>query len=85
MMTHSIPSAKMEEWVKKVAKLSGQPVDWHFVGGRARILALGDLGKVREAIMDLIVVHNDLQKEAVGVYSNREFQPDYLLYDAVTN
>lgn len=33
----------IEEIVKSAAKLSGQRIDWHYVGGRACIRALGDL------------------------------------------
>lgn len=62
--THSISSNAMEKWVKKVAKLSGQPVDWHFYGGRAAVLALGDLKKVKEAITALMPEHDNLYKEA---------------------
>jgi hypothetical protein len=35
-------SAAAEAWVQKVAKLSGQRVDWHYSGGRANVLVLGD-------------------------------------------
>lgn len=48
-LTHTIPSVKIEKWIKQVAAQSGQPVDWHYVGGRAVILALGDLSKVYAA------------------------------------
>lgn len=65
-MTHSIPSNAMEGWVRKVAKLSGQRVDWHFFGGRARILALGDIEVVKAAIIELLGEHDDLYREAVG-------------------
>ena len=40
----------IEEWVKKVAEKSGQKVDWHYVGGRAVVKALGDLKAVDDAI-----------------------------------
>lgn len=46
----TIGSCALEAWVQKVAKESGQPVDWHWAGGRAQVLALGDLDRVREAI-----------------------------------
>lgn len=36
----------MEAWAKRLALDSGQKVDWHFVGGRAVVKALGDLEKV---------------------------------------
>jgi len=61
-ITHSIPSNAMEGWVKKVAERSGQPVDWHFCGGRARVLALGDISKVNLALQELMPEHNELQE-----------------------
>ena len=39
-VTHTIRSFNLEPWVQRVAALSGQPVDWHYVGGRAVVLAL---------------------------------------------
>lgn len=77
-ITHTIPSNAMEGWVKKVAKLSGQPVDWHFAGGRAVVLALGDLKKVREAIIKLTPEHDRLFNAATKEYSF-ECKPDLQL------
>lgn len=48
----TIGSCAIERWVKKIAATSGQPVDWHWVGGRANVLALGDIAKVQEAIAE---------------------------------
>lgn len=31
-----------EAWAQKVAARSGQRVDWHYSGGRANVLVLGD-------------------------------------------
>jgi hypothetical protein len=39
-----------EEWVKLVAKESGQRIDWHYAGGRANVLYLGDHAAVVSAI-----------------------------------
>ena len=64
--THSIPSNAMEGWVKQVAERSGQRVDWHFAGGRACVLALGDLEKVKEAIAELQPEHDRLFQEALN-------------------
>lgn len=61
--TFGIPSNAMEGWVKQVAAKSGQPVDWFFYGGRAVVLALGDIQKVNAAINDLMPEHDRLQKE----------------------
>ena len=82
MITHSIRSFNLEPWVQKVAALSGQPVDWHFSGGRAVILALGDLKKVHAAIQELLLEHNELQREACQLYVGDRFKPSYTLYGA---
>ena len=64
-MTHTIPSNAMEGWVQKVAAQSGQPVDWHFIGGRACVLALGDLDAVKAAIVSLMPEHDALYTKAI--------------------
>ena len=64
-ITNTIPSNAMEGWVRKVAELSGQRVDWHFFGGRAVVKALGNIGKVLEAIEELRPLHDQLYFEAV--------------------
>lgn len=38
-----------EPWVQEVAKQSGQRVDWHYSGGIAHVLVLGDHAKALEA------------------------------------
>ena len=43
-------SASVETWVRKIAAASGQRVDWHYVGGVARVLFLGNRAKVDAAI-----------------------------------
>lgn len=52
-------SEKMDEWVKKVAKQSGEKVDWHYEGGRARIRGLGDLEKIRNTIKAMLPELNE--------------------------
>lgn len=47
-------SHRVEEWVHAVAKESGQAVDWHYSGGRANVLYLGDFTKVQAAIEKLL-------------------------------
>lgn len=64
-ITDSIPSNAMERWVQKVAATSGQSLDWHFVGGRARVLALGDLERVSEALAYLMPEHDELRELAL--------------------
>ena len=58
--THTIPSKKINEWVQKIERLSQQPVDWHYVGGRAAIRALGNLEAVRAAIRREMPSHDAL-------------------------
>lgn len=89
MMTHTIGSQEMEKWVKKVAELSGQQVDWHWAGGRACVLALGDLTRVRAAIKEMMPEHDRLQTEAAMKYRLGKcfvaevppFKPSCTLYD----
>jgi hypothetical protein len=42
-------AAVFELWVQGVARDSGQPVDWHYSGGIAQVLALGDWNKAQDA------------------------------------
>src|SRR5512135_41321 len=46
-------SQRAEEWVQSVAKESGQKVDWHYSGGIANVLFIGDYDKVLAAIKKL--------------------------------
>ena len=64
-VTDTIPSNAMEGWVRKVAELSGQRVDWHFFGGRANVLALGDIVKVKAVIQQLMPEHDRLYQAAL--------------------
>ncbi len=64
-VTDTIPSNAMEGWVKQVAQSSGQPADWHFVGGRAEVLALGDIERVKIAIRELSSEHDRLRQTAI--------------------
>ena len=49
-VTHSIRSQQIEEFVVKIREDSGEPVDWHFMAGRAVVLTTGDVDTVREAV-----------------------------------
>lgn len=51
--TDTIPSNAMEDWVREVARKSGQKVDWCYQGGIAFVLALGDIDAVKKAIDSL--------------------------------
>ncbi len=48
----------VEPWVQKVAAKSGQRVDWHYSGGIAHVLVLGDVDKAMQAV-------DELEKELV--------------------
>lgn len=43
-------SEDAERWVRAVAAESGHRVDWHYSGGRANVLYLGDYARVRAAV-----------------------------------
>lgn len=40
----------IENWTIDLEEISGQQVDWNFVGGRAFVVALGDIDKVVVAV-----------------------------------
>lgn len=64
--THSIPSNAMEKWVQNVAQEANVPVDWHFAGGRACVLALGnkeEIQRAKDAVKKLMPEHDRLQRE----------------------
>lgn len=50
LITHTIPSQAIEAWMRCVAALSGEAVDWHWAGGRAAVRTTGDQEKVKGAI-----------------------------------
>lgn len=74
-VTHTIPSNAMEGWVAKVRELSGQKVDWHFAGGRALILFIGDEQKVMDAITQLLPEHDELYRKACTGFMSGEGNP----------
>jgi len=43
----------MEEWVQKVARVSGQRVGWHSYARWAVVKTLGDLERVTQTVQDL--------------------------------
>lgn len=40
----------IERFIGEAREVSGQPIDWHYVGGRGLILTTGDIDKVRNVI-----------------------------------
>lgn len=72
-LTHTLRADDVETWVKKISIDSGQKVDWHYFGGRAIILALGDMAKVREAILNNKKIHDDFFENAmIGMCFRKE-------------
>ena len=59
----SIPSERVEEWVKYVASLSGQRVDWGWWGHHVKVHAIGDLDRVREVIEVLTPLFDWMHKQ----------------------
>lgn len=47
-----LKSEQIEEIVKSAAESSGQRIDWHYVGGRAAVRALGDLDSARRYLQE---------------------------------
>ena len=50
--------SRIEEIVKTAAKSSGQRIDWHYVGGRACVKALGDLNAARTYLKEGLKPYN---------------------------
>lgn len=61
-------SVQAEAWVQRVALLSAQRVDWHYSGGVAHVLVLGDHGRALEAAKSIA---GDLDGRVM-----RWFEPD---------
>lgn len=75
-LTHTIKSNHIEEWVKIIEKESNQQVDWHWAAGRAIILAIGDLDKVKSAIKNNRSIHDNYYLEAVKGYGFNNISGD---------
>jgi hypothetical protein len=72
-VTHTIGPNALEAWVQQIARKSGQLVDWHYFGGRAKILALGNLAKVHQAIEELMPEHDRLYTEAMERFNGQQY------------
>lgn len=66
-------SEVVEAWCQRVAKDSGQKVDWHYMAGRAVVRALGDLEAVDNAAYWTIILdgkpatlHGDGKLQGLG-------------------
>ena len=52
-MSGRMGAEDIEKVVKKAAKISGQKIDWHYVGGRGNVLCLGDISAAKEALRSM--------------------------------
>lgn len=68
-------SVPAEAWVQAVARLSNQQVDWHYSGGIAHVLVLGDFDRAMAAV-------NALESELEGRIVRRYGKEDAGLYRA---
>jgi hypothetical protein len=63
-------SNRVENWVRSVAEKAKAQVDWHYAGGRAMILHLGDKAsrkRTMEAISELAPAPYDPEKYKSGM------------------
>lgn len=77
-LSNTIRSVDMEEWVQAIAKESGQPVDWRYGCGRAEMLALGNLNKVRKAILKLKDMHDRGYVKAIKELGSEMFDDEFV-------
>lgn len=56
------PAVVIEAIVRKAERTSGIPMDWHYLGGRGGVCALGDRKIAREALW-LAMPRSDLSTE----------------------
>lgn len=63
LMVQGPRASTIEDWVQLVARVSGQRVDWHFVGGYARVVCLGDRDRVVQAASNLRVVLDEMYED----------------------
>ena len=44
----------LETLVQSASRLTGQPMDWHYAGGRGRVLALGDIDEAKRMFTEML-------------------------------
>jgi hypothetical protein len=55
----------MEAWICKVREDCGERIDWHQFGGRPVVKALGNLHRVRKALIMNRKMHDEGYKKAI--------------------
>jgi len=56
-------SVEIEEWVKKLAKMTNARIDWYMAGGRAYIFHLGDDESLARVNME---IKSQLERKSVS-------------------
>ncbi len=65
-VTHTISAAMTEEWIRRIRESgAGFKIDWHYSGGRARVLVLGDMAAARQAIYSQRPVHDRMMYQTL--------------------
>jgi len=60
-------SNAIERWVKKVAERASARVDWHYSGGRANVLHLGDAASRKRVLSAIDELKDDLEGSVLSV------------------
>lgn len=72
-------SNAVEKWVRKVAKRAKSLVDWHYSGGVAQVLHLGDLEsrrRVEKAIINMPETHDVRVMQRLPIGSSGLYRKD---------
>jgi len=60
-------SNAVERWVKSVAKKANAKVDWHYSGGRAKVLHLGDEASCQRVLNAISKLEGELKGRILSV------------------
>jgi hypothetical protein len=76
----------IERYVKEAGKRAGVPLDWHFAGGRAVVLALRqDKEKACQALGELMPTFQEAAKQAVARGDENAYEVQILGWDPALN
>lgn len=67
---------RFEQLVKRASQKAGVPIDWHFVGGRARVLAFPEDVIKANVAMEAEVYHVLTYGSPVGTIPVRDERPE---------
>ena len=60
-------SNAIEQWVQAIARKAGAQVDWHFCGGRANVLHLGDDASLQRALEAVKEMESQLDGQIMSI------------------